>query len=93
MSEVQKVIIIGSGPSGWASAIYTARAMLNPMIFAGEKSGGQLMFTTEVENYPGFKDGVMGPDLMIQMREQASRFGANIVDKNTMNNSPSTVMV
>lgn len=82
MSEVHKVIIIGSGPAGWSSAIYTSRAMLKPLVFAGEKSGGQLINTTEVENYPGFAKGVMGPELMMQMREQASRFGAEIIDKN-----------
>ncbi|MFC1654063.1 thioredoxin-disulfide reductase [Patescibacteria group bacterium] len=82
MSEVRNLIIIGSGPSGWASSIYTSRAFLKPLMFAGEKSGGQLMFTTEVENYPGFENGIMGPDLMTEMRKQAIRFGAEVIDKN-----------
>jgi len=76
-----KLAIIGSGPSGYTAAIYAARAMLQPVLFAGIQSGGQLMNTTDIENYPGFKDGVDGPQLMLTMREQAQRFGSDIQDK------------
>ncbi len=79
---MRDLIIIGSGPAGYTAAIYAARAELKPLVLAGEKSGGQLMNTTVVENWPGVKDGVMGPDLMIEMRAQAKKFGAEILDKN-----------
>ena len=82
MSDVRDVIIIGSGPAGYTAGLYTSRAMLNPLLFAGFSSGGQLMLTSDVENFPGYPNGIEGPEMMMELRSQAARFGCKIVDKN-----------
>jgi len=82
MSDVHNVIIIGSGPAGYTAGLYSARAMLEPLMFAGYMSGGQLMLTSDIENFPGYPEGIGGPEMMMQLREQAERFGLTVQDKN-----------
>ena len=98
MSEkIENVIIVGSGPAGLTAAIYASRALLNPLMIEGEEAGGQLMTTTEVENFPGFKSGIMGPELMAEMRSQAERFNTRFLTRNVtkvdMSVRPYTVWV
>lgn len=93
--KVEKLVIIGSGPAGLTAAIYSARGSLNPLVVSGRQAGGQLMLTTDVDDFPGFEEGIQGPDLMIKMRAQAARFGTRFIDEDVtsvdFHNKPFTI--
>ena len=84
-NQHHRLIILGSGPAGLTAAIYSARAILNPLVVSGREAGGQLMITTDVENYPGFPEGIKGPEMMELLKEQALRFGTKFLSGDVIN--------
>src|SRR3989344_6573016 len=84
MIDVEKLVIIGSGPAGLAAAIYAARGNLSPLVISGREAGGQLMLTTDVDDYPGFSEGIQGPELMDKMRKQAERFNTRFINEDVL---------